>query len=75
MITCAQQGHVQRGGAGDKGMWWLIGTFLCGAVMGATAMFIFVAEQLSFWVESYERDMSYEVRRDDWARRGYRSEL
>jgi hypothetical protein len=57
-------------------MLWLIGTFLCGAVIGATAMFIFVAEHLSFWVESYERDMSYEVRRDDWARRNdYRSEL
>jgi hypothetical protein len=79
MLICGQQGHVQQGGAGESGMWWLIGTFLCGAVMGATVMFIFIAERLSFWVESYERAKVYEVRRDDWARsehrNNYRSEL
>jgi uncharacterized membrane protein len=50
--------------------WWsFIAGALAGAIPGAIVMFIFLAEQLSFWVESYERDMWYEVTRDDWARR------
>jgi hypothetical protein len=49
--------------------WWsFIAGALAGAILGAIAMFVFVAERLSFWVESYERDLWYEVRRDDWAR-------
>ena len=51
-------------------MWYVLGAFLCGAFVGIAAMFLWIASTLRPGIER-----SYQIRRDDFARNDYRSEL
>ena len=56
--------------------WWMSMAFFGGVVAGVTAMFAWIIVSIGPHVEREERRaMIYEVRKDDFARNSYHSEL
>ena len=67
-------------------MWWIVGAFVAGLVVGTVVVFVFMAEQLGPWIKWKEtiiqREMALEEMRragslleDGHKRSEYRSEL